>query len=53
MMLNGWGYLNYKREFVPVYCFWRSEYDFGYTVAILQLRRLLQWSVAVSLAAMR
>lgn len=28
MMLNGWGYLNYKREFVPVYCFWRSEYDF-------------------------
>lgn len=53
MMLNGWGYLNYKREFVPVYCFWRSEYDFGYTVAILRFRRLLQWSVAVSLAAMR
>lgn len=53
MMLNGWGYLNYKREFVPVYCFWRSEYDFGYTAAILRFRRLLQWSVAVSLAAMR
>ena len=53
MMLNGWGYLNYKREFVPVYCFWRSEYDLGYTVAILRFRRLLQWSVAVSLAAMR
>lgn len=53
MMLNGWGYLNYKREFVPVYCFWKSEYDFGYTVAILWFRRLLQWSVAVSLAAMR
>lgn len=53
MMLNGWGYLNYKREFVPVYCFWRSEYDFGYTVAILRFRRLLQWSVAVSLAAMQ
>lgn len=53
MMLNGWGYLNYKREFVPVYCFWRSEYDFGYTVAILRFRRLLQWSVAVSPAAMR
>lgn len=53
MMLNGWGYLNYKREFVPVYCFWRSEYDFGYTVAILRFRRLLQWPVAVSLAAIR
>lgn len=53
MMLNGWGYLNYKREFVPVYCFWKSEYDFGYTVAILRFRKLLQWSVAVSLAAMR